>query len=215
MTAVRRNSESGFSMAETLVSSVVLAIVLLAVYTVYDTGLQDYARGTARADIQQNVRVALESMARELRLAGFNPATGGCANPPLGAVTALSSSPVSVTFRADVDGNNCADQVTYTFVPPTDATKPCDSSDPNTIGKITRSVQAWNGAWNPTTPVEYDIAQCVRGLTITYVDSAGNPTTTPASVRRITISITGEENTRGWGSRTYVLSSDVTVRNPS
>ncbi len=204
----------GYSLPEVLIASVVLAVVLLAIFIVYDTGLQDYARGTARADIQQNVRVALESMARELRTAGYaasNIPNADCAAPPC-AVTALTSS--SVTFQAEVDGDMQTDKVIYTFVPAGDPTKPCDSSNPATVGRITRSVQAWNGtAWTPATPTADDVAQCVTTLTITYYDSSGNTTTTPGNVYRINISITGTENTRGWGARTYTLTSDVRLRN--
>lgn len=206
---------AGYSLAELLVGGAVMVIVLLAVYMVYDTGIQDSARGTARADVQQNIRVALESMARELRMAGYaasNIANADCAAPPC-AVTALTSS--SVTFQAEVDGDTQTNKVIYTFVPATNPSKPCDSSDPTTVGRITRSVQAWNGtAWNPTTATAYDIAQCVAALTITYYDSSGATTMTPANVRRINISITGTENTRGWGTRSYTLVSDVRLRNP-
>jgi prepilin-type N-terminal cleavage/methylation domain-containing protein len=210
----------GYSLPEVLIASVVLVIVLMAIYIVYDTGIQDYARGTARADVQQNVRVALDNMARELRTAGYSPSATGCTTPPSGTITAISTSPVSVTFLADVgklNNDGCLDQVTYTFVPPTDLTKPCDSSNPATIGSITRSIQEWSaGAWSPVTPTAYDVAQCVTALTMTYYDSSGATITNPADVgkiTRITVSITGTENTRGWGVRTYTLTSDVRLRN--
>jgi Tfp pilus assembly protein PilW len=218
----RRQHEGGYSLPEALIAALVLVIVLLAIYMVYDTGLQDYARGTARADVQQNVRVALESMARELRTAGYSPTATNCASPLSGAITAIGTSPVSVTFRADVVrlNNNsgyetCIDQVTYTFVPPTDTTKPCDSSDPATIGRITRSVQEWEDGtgWAPATPSADDVAQCVTALTMTYYDGSGATPTPAASVRRITIAIVGIENIRGFGARTYTLTSDVRLRN--
>ena len=204
----------GYSLVELLVASAVIVIVLLAVYMVYDTGIQDYARGTARADVQQNVRVALESMARELRTAGYaasNIPNADCAAPPC-AVTALTSS--SVTFQAEVDGDTQTDKVIYTFVPASDPTKPCDSSDPTTVGRLIRSTQAWNGTgWNPPTPTAYDVAQCVTSLTMTYYDSSGATTTSPANVRRINIAIVGTENVRGLSARIYTLTSDVRLRN--
>lgn len=210
----RRQHEWGYSLPEALIAALVLAIVLLAIYMVYDTSQQDYARGVARADVQQSIRVALESMARELRAAGYNPSTTACANPLSGAVTALSSSPASVTFQTDVDGDTCTDQVIYTFVPPSNGTQPCDASDPTTVGRLTRSTQAWNGTgWNPPTPTAYDVAQCVTSLTMTYYDSSGATTTLPANVRRINIAIVGTENVRGFSARTYTLTSDVRLRN--
>ena len=235
MTTTRANANGcrspnvlGYSLPEALIAALVLAIVLLAIYMVYDTAQQDYARGTARADVQQNVRVALESMARELRVAGYNLSTTGCAcsttsckTPPTDAVTGINDAPpgsVNVTFQADVDGDNCIDRVIYKFVPPADLTKPCDSSDPSTIGTVTRSVQAWNvtgtgpGTW-PSPPTASDVAQCVTSLTMTYYDGSGATPTPAASVRRITIAIVGIENIRGFGARTYTLTSDVRLRN--
>jgi len=146
-------------------------------------------------------------------MAGYAPSKAGCSPPPVGAVTAFNP----LTFRADLDRDNCVDQVIYTFDAPTDTTKPCDVSDADTMGKITRSLQAWDGAnWNPATPAptdKFDVAQCVKTMTITYYNSAGGAAATPADVRRIKISITGEENVRGYTPRAYTLSTDVTLRN--
>ena len=218
-----RNSMSsarGFSLIEMLIGSAVFVVVLLAILMILDISQRDYASGAAKSDVQENVRVALESMARELRMAGYAPSStpnSDCAAPPCG-VTALTSS--SVTFQADVDGNPpgvcavppCMDKVIYTFVPPVDATRPCDPLDPLTVGRITRSVQSWvGGAW--TTLTTYDIAQCVKTVTIIYYNSAGGAAATPADVRRIKISITGEENVRGYAPRAYTVSTDVRLRN--
>jgi len=212
----------GFSLIEMLIGSAVFVVVLLAILMILDVSQRDYASGAARSDAQQNVRVVLESMARELRMAGYAPQLNSpnpyCAVPPCG-VTLLTSS--SVTFQADVDGNPpgvcavppCMDKVIYTFHPPTAVPpRPCDPSDSGTVGRITRSVQSWvGGDW--TTLIAYDVAQCVKALTITYYNSTGGPAATPADVRRITISITGEENVRGHAPRAYTVSTDVRLRN--
>jgi len=220
-----RNSMSGaggFSLIEMLIGSVVFVVVLLAILMILDISQRDYASGAAKSDVQQNVRVVLESMARELRMAGYAPSStpnSDCAAPPCG-VTALTSS--SVTFQADVDGNPpdvcavppCIDKVIYTFVPPVDATRPCDPLDPLTVGRITRSVQSWvGGAWSPATATVYDIAQCMTDVTMTYYDSLGNTPATPPNARRINISITGVENARGTSSLSYTVTTDVRLRN--
>ena len=205
----------GFSVVEMLIGSAVFVVVLLAILMILDISQRDYASGAARSDVQQNVRVVLESMARELRMAGYAPSKAGCSPTPVGAVTAFNP----LTFQADLDRNNCVDQVIYTFDAPTDTTKPCDVSDPDTIGKITRSVQAWDGAnWDPLTPAltetdKFEVAQCVKTVTITYYNNTGGAAATPADVRRITISITGEENVRGHAPRAYTVSTDVRLRN--
>ncbi len=216
--------ESGFSVAEALVATAVMVIVLFPMYMMYDTAQQNHARGLARAAVQQDVRATFERLARELRSAGYHPSKTGCASPPQGTITALSSSPASVTFQTDADGDFCTDQVTYTFVPPTKSnlTNPCDQSDPATVGKITRSVQAWNGTgWNPATPTTSTVARCITAVNLTYCDGStattcggsGAPTTNPPDVRRIIMSIQGVENSRMTGAQTYMLTTDVRPRN--
>ena len=209
----------GFSVVEMLIGSAVFVVVLLAVLMILDVSQRDYASGAAKSDAQQNVRVVLESMARELRMAGYAPSNSpnpDCGVPPCG-VTALASS--SVTFQADVDGNPpgvcavppCMDKVIYTFDPP-DATRPCDPLDPLTVGRMTRSVQSWvGGDW--TTLTAYDVAQCITALSITSYDSTGAVTAVAANVRRLNISITGVENARGTSSRSYTVTTDVWLRN--
>lgn len=207
---------SGFTAVEAVVATAVMLIVLLAVFMLYDIAQQNHSRGLARAAVQQDVRPTIERVARELQSAGYNPSKTGCANLPQGGITALSSSPVSVTFLGDVDGDSCTDQVTYTFVPPTtsNATNSCDESDPTTVGRITRSIQTWNGTgWNPATPAASDIGRCISALTITSYDSSGTPTTIPANVIQLNISATAVENSRMTAAQTYTLTTDVTLRN--
>ena len=105
----------GFSLIELLIGSAVFVVVLLAIYIMLDTSRANYAMGAAKSDVQENVRVVLESMARELRMAGYAPLDSphvDCPTVPLDqpcGVTALTSS--SVTFQADLDGNNLTDKV--------------------------------------------------------------------------------------------------------
>jgi prepilin-type N-terminal cleavage/methylation domain-containing protein len=205
-------AEQGFSLVETLVATAVMLIVLYATYMIFDTSQQNYARGLARASVQQDVRVAIERMAKEFRLSGYNPSNSGCTSPPAGAITAVASSPGSVTFQADVDNNSCTDKVVYTFVPPSNLTKPCDNGDSTTIGKITRAVQSWNGtAWNPATPTALNVAQCITAFTPTYVDSGGIPTGSTTNVFRITVS--GTTNARITATQSYTVITDVMLRN--
>jgi hypothetical protein len=144
-------------------------------------------------------------------MAAYAPSNTDCAAPPCG-ITAFTSS--SVTFQADLNGDRVTDKLIYTFVPPVDATRPCDPLDPTTVGRINRGVQSWvGGAWSPTTPTAYDVAQCVKTLTLSYYNSGVGETTVPVEVRRINISIVGEENVRGYAPRAYTLSTDVRLRN--
>ena len=64
---MRWREEHGFTLAELLVAFAVLALVLAAVTTIHQGVLQAYVTGSNKTEVQQNVRVALERIARELR----------------------------------------------------------------------------------------------------------------------------------------------------
>jgi len=59
--------ERGFTLAELLVALTMLALVLTAVVMIENGTLQAYVVGSNKTEVQQNARVALERMAREIR----------------------------------------------------------------------------------------------------------------------------------------------------
>jgi hypothetical protein len=62
-----RRDDPGFTTAELLVALATLALVLVAVTTIHQGVLQAYVAGSSKTEVQQNARLALERMARELR----------------------------------------------------------------------------------------------------------------------------------------------------
>ncbi len=80
----RWGNEKGFTLAELLVAVAVLGLVLEAVVVVQQNGVQAYIAGSTRVEAQQNARIALDEMAREIRQAS--------------AITTANAS--SITFTA-------------------------------------------------------------------------------------------------------------------
>lgn len=77
-------NERGFSLAELLVASAVLGMLMLGVLTVQRQGLTAYQVGAARVEVQQNARAMLETMFNELRSALAVTAVGaGCGTGPV------------------------------------------------------------------------------------------------------------------------------------
>ena len=87
-------NERGFTLAELLVASAVLGLLMLGVFTIQRQGLGAYQTGAARVEVQQNARAALETMFGELRTAQTITAIpGACGTGPVptgGGATSIS-----------------------------------------------------------------------------------------------------------------------------
>ncbi|MFZ5688134.1 MAG: PilW family protein [Bacillota bacterium] len=66
MFCLRRNNH-GFTLVEVLVASMILVLALSGAYSLFFSGLRSYQIGQAKIDVQQNVRVAVAQVAREVR----------------------------------------------------------------------------------------------------------------------------------------------------
>jgi type IV pilus assembly protein PilW len=69
-----RGSQQGFSLIELLLATAILGIVMSGLVALLSAGQRAYSRGSNTVDAQQNARVALDRMAREIREAGYHPA---------------------------------------------------------------------------------------------------------------------------------------------
>lgn len=77
------NNERGFTLTELMVACAVIGVVMAGVFTLQQQGQWAYLWGAARVEVQQNARLALDLMTRELRSAT--------------AVTACSATSLSFT----------------------------------------------------------------------------------------------------------------------
>jgi len=65
-------SQSGFTLAEVLVSVAVFAVIFIAALAIYDRSNKEFKTGVERSEMQQNTRVAFEKLVAEVRQAGFD-----------------------------------------------------------------------------------------------------------------------------------------------
>jgi prepilin-type N-terminal cleavage/methylation domain-containing protein len=92
-------NQHGFSLAELLVTTAIIGVVMAGIFVIQRSGQQAYLFGSNRVETQQNARVALDLMTRELRSSTCwsTPPLPGCPAP---STTALSS-PTDITFVWD------------------------------------------------------------------------------------------------------------------
>ena len=195
------DDQQGFSLLEVLISLSVFTIVLFAVYTTFTASHRTFVRGEDKIELQQTIRVAMGMAASEIRTAGYDPS-----NPPvipgLASPTAIQDAKANtLTFVADVDGNNVTDQVTYRLQGT----------------QLIRDFASWGGAGFPA-PVADQLADGVNDLTFKYFDgndseiAAPVPAPSLTAIRRITIGLTVQATGVG-GQQTLPLTMDVRLRN--
>ncbi len=64
---LKKHFQSGFTLTETIITVVIFALILVAVFSVYTLSHKAYRKGERSAEITQNSRVVLERMVREIR----------------------------------------------------------------------------------------------------------------------------------------------------
>lgn len=94
LTDIKAN-HSGFTLIELLVAIVVAGVVMAGVYSAYSSQQKAYLVQDQVAAMQQNLRVAMYMMEREIRMAGCDPTRGAAA----GIITANAN---SIEFTMDI-----------------------------------------------------------------------------------------------------------------
>jgi len=136
-------NQRGFTLTELLVAMAMLGLLLTGVYTLQQQGLYSYMVGSAKVEAQQNARVALDLMIRELRSATSVTAIA------VGDLTFVDQN--GVTIRYNLTGTN-----------------------------LQRTA---NGVLDV-------LIGGVSNMSLTYRDSNGVVTATPANVANVAITLT-------------------------
>lgn len=103
--------QKGFTLAELLVGLAVLGLALASLATLHESGLRAYVYGSNRVEVQQNARVALERMAREIREA--QALTNQTATQLTIQIDWNGNGVVGEAIAVAVDGVLRGEQVTY------------------------------------------------------------------------------------------------------
>jgi type IV pilus assembly protein PilW len=67
------NLQQGFTLVELLVAMAMAGIVIGAIYSTFKSQQDSYVNQEVVAEMQQNLRAALYMMARDIRIAGYDP----------------------------------------------------------------------------------------------------------------------------------------------
>jgi len=151
------------SLAELLVALAIIGLVLSGVFGILEQGQRLHAVGAARVESQQTARIALERLARDIRHAGE-----GKLGAEFPAISVAEPSRIVLHFDVNGDGVITANGETVTWL---------------VRARVLRR-DAGGGA--------QPIINGVRDFALGYLDAQGAPTTVPADVRTVAITLTTE-----------------------
>jgi len=212
----------GFTLAETLIAAAIGAVILVGLYLVYDVNQMTFIKGEQLADLQQNARIGIDRIVREVRLAGFYPENPPVI-PPVCPTAIQSATATSIRFLADIDSDGKTERVQYTY---SGCTPDC-AADPPRIQRerwreLTGGACDADASWWPSggaQPFTERVAANPPGIAFAYFDSAGNPIPAPVipsslgNIRRISITITTQDAQTGSTAQPFTLRAEVRPRN--
>jgi prepilin-type N-terminal cleavage/methylation domain-containing protein len=183
-------NEAGFTLIELMAVIFLSGVIMAAIYSLFVSQNVTFSAQEQMNEMTQNLRVSMDQMSREIRLAGYKNSTSTFN----GIATAQ---PATIRILADLnqDGDTVDDDEDITY-----------SYDADTM-------QIWRNS--PGLP----IADHITNLSFTYTLADGTTTSNPASlanIRKVTISITAQTakpDLRTGLYRTFSLTSDVMARN--
>ena len=94
--------QDGFTLVELMITMLLSGIVIAAIYSAFQSQQTSYLVQDQVTEMQQNIRVGLDSMTKEIRFAGYDPQR--TANASI-----VTASPASINFTLDVNKDGDVD----------------------------------------------------------------------------------------------------------
>ena len=236
MRSATLHGQDGFTMVEMLIALSIFLLILMGVFQIFEPTNAAYVSSERKLGVQQNARIAMDMMVRQIRTAGFFPenlttdTTDDVANP-VGVQIATNA---ALAVAGDLDGS-CA----------TLPAGPCAGASKAFVFCLDNSglgLRRVNAVLNAATGVAASyvcsggdlLAESVTSLGFAYYDANNNPIPSPPAldgqpaeavpalndttqrsvVRRVVITLTARESVPNQPAQTYTLTSDVRLRNP-
>jgi prepilin-type N-terminal cleavage/methylation domain-containing protein len=215
-------AQRGFSLIEALVSMTIFLFVLVAVLSMYSQSHRLYAHGERTADVQDNGRLAMAEMTRQIRMAGYFP-ENFAASPPSPALDNPLRVATDTALAIYGDADNTGTSRIFLF---------CRQN-----GELRRGIGATAAAASYNCATAQALAENVASLRFTYYDNSGNPVPNPPttpylldgqdvgavpslitttqrdSIRRVVVTLTVRQTVSPNRVQEFPLASNVWLRN--
>jgi prepilin-type N-terminal cleavage/methylation domain-containing protein len=203
LTRVLRD-EDGFTLAEMMVTMMIMLLVLFALYSIFDMSIRVFGFGNDKVEAVENARLGLEKMEREIRAAylvnGSAPAksylffnaNGSSSNPPK-AMPAADQITFGNDLGATGDGKiECpnpqgrCEYITYKLTSTADSAKKCsEATAPCELRRVNTKDSSNSG--DP-------VVEFVKpgGLTFTYFKDDGTVPKSESEIARVRVQLQTE-----------------------
>ena len=205
---VNVNADDAFTLVEIMIAMAMAGFVIAAVYTIFVSTNRSYHTQDRVADAQQRVRVGIDFMVRDIRLAGLDPLAPATDPVDGNGAGIKQATATKLRFTTDLGVNGVIDdgdgaspvnqeRITYEF----------------SANTLRRCLYEGTGSENWQILIKNVTANPSGQPLFTYLNEAGNPTATLADIRTVVIEMTVEgEDVRG-EAFTRTLSARVSGRN--
>lgn len=198
------HSQSGFTLVEVLIVLALSGVILGAVYSLYITTLHTSQTQDETVEVQQNLRIAMDVVTRDLRMAGMLVDYGSGVLPiqaivnntgPNGSdgITMTMASATGSYAKINADVTPAAATSVFTITPATRATQAGDGDvlQVNDVVRIVRSLQSTE----PSGAATFTVTAVVRQVNL--VGDAGYVAPTVTLANATGASMSGVEFKRG------------------
>lgn len=197
----RCSSSGGFTLVEVIIAMLVGTMVMAAVMTSFQSQHWTYVAQDEVVEMQQNARVAMDMLVRDIRSAGYDPNKLGAGITAAGDGT--EGSPLQFTREEDAVIPAGLETIAYSLFDAYDTINRNDGAVDDLALQTTDSGGATAG--------RQAIAENISRLEFRYLDENGNVTATLGDIRSIQVSIMVEASQRDTKStppaRTYTTPS--------
>ena len=173
-------SQQGFSLVELLIAMAISSVVMAGVYNMFYTQQRSYTTQEQVAEMQQNLRAAMQLMSREIRSAGFDPGQTG----RFSRLVTDFPSPNNI-FSPDIDYATQHKVIAFTMDNSEDGILQANNNEMIAYRLNNRTLERYyvqQATWLP-------LADNIDALDFVYLDQNGTPTSVIADIRAVEISL--------------------------
>ena len=195
----RASASKGYSLIEVVIALGLSLLTLSVVYSLYVTELKAQSVREDILEMQQQARVVIDLIGREILMAGFDPRGVNKDPDPTNDFLGLTYVPDQLWIKADLNGNGTIrdrnESIVYVF----------DS--------VTNTLRRNTGGGNQP------FGENIESLLVQYWDQHGTPTKDTLSIRQVGLTVTARtahpdpKILHNGGYRTMTLHARLTPRN--